>query len=109
MEGLPVFIAGFVAGALVTSVALILMRPWIAAVAAGAPISVVRLLGMRLRRVPVDLILDAHVALAKRGEPAELSLIETVYLAHRSNVKNEQHLVSLVRGHAERLPDARGE
>lgn len=96
MDSLPTFGMGFLSGGFVVFVFLAILRPWFYAIASGARIPAAHVIGMRLRREPVDLILDAHVALEKRGEGVDLSVVEAAYLAHRSNVKNEQDLVSFV-------------
>ena len=99
METSAVFGIGFGLGAVV-GVGLLLIvrvfRPWLGAVSSGVRLPLGVLVGMRLRRSPVQLLVDAHVALAKRGHNVEMGVIEQVYLAHRSNIQHEQDLVTRV-------------
>jgi len=54
---------------------------WLRAKLAGAPVSFPQLLGMRLRRVPVGLVVDCRITALKAGLPVETDLLEAHYLA----------------------------
>ncbi len=97
MEGFEWFGIGFFVG-VVSLLVLRVFGVWVSAIASGVQLPLGRLVGMRLRRCPVRLLVDAHIALAKRGHSVNLDVVEMVYLAHRSNVRHEQDLVSLVEG-----------
>ncbi|MEO6846624.1 MAG: flotillin-like protein FloA [Chthoniobacterales bacterium] len=54
---------------------------WLRAKIADAPVSYIKLIGMRLRRVPVGLIVDSRVTAVKAGIPVSSDLLEAHYLA----------------------------
>lgn len=60
---------------------------WLRAKVASAPVGFAKLIGMRLRRVPVGLIVDSRITAVKAGLPLETDLLEAHYLAG-GNVTN---------------------
>lgn len=54
---------------------------WLRAKLADAPVSFAKLIGMRLRRVPVGLIVDSRVTAVKAGIPLDTDPLEAHYLA----------------------------
>lgn len=54
---------------------------WLRAKVASAPVSFMKLIGMRLRRVPVGLIVDSRVTAVQAGIPLETGPLEAHYLA----------------------------
>jgi uncharacterized protein YqfA (UPF0365 family) len=54
---------------------------WLRARIADAPVSFAKLIGMRLRRVPVGLVVDSRVTAVKAGIPLDTDLLEAHYLA----------------------------
>ncbi len=54
---------------------------WLRAKLASAPVSFGRLIGMRLRRVPVGLIVDSRITALKAGLQSDTDLLEAHYLA----------------------------
>lgn len=54
---------------------------WLRAMLAGAPVSFAQLIGMRLRRVPIGLIVDSRITAVKAGLPIDTNLLEAHYLA----------------------------
>jgi uncharacterized protein YqfA (UPF0365 family) len=71
-------------GALVLLLLILYMVPlrlWIAAKAAGAGVSLLTLIAMRLRRVPPDQIVNARVSAVKAGLDVPVNLLEAHYLA----------------------------
>ncbi len=54
---------------------------WLRAKLAGAPVGFGQLIGMRLRRVPVGLVVDSRVTAVKAGLPLNTDLLEAHYLA----------------------------
>jgi len=54
---------------------------WLRARIADAPVGFAKLIGMRLRRVPVGLIVDSRVTAVKAGLPIESDLLEAHFLA----------------------------
>ncbi|MDD3154458.1 MAG: flotillin-like protein FloA [Victivallaceae bacterium] len=57
------------------------VRHWIAAVFAGVRVSIFSLIGMRLRRVPPQLIVDALIQARKAGIPVTSDVLEAHFLA----------------------------
>jgi uncharacterized protein YqfA (UPF0365 family) len=54
---------------------------WLRAKLAGAPVGFSRLIGMRLRRVPVGLIVDSRITALKAGLGVDTDALEAHYLA----------------------------
>ena len=54
---------------------------WLRAKIADAPVSFARLVGMRLRRVPVGMIVDSRITAVKAGIPLDTDQLEAHYLA----------------------------
>ncbi|MDX2079523.1 MAG: flotillin-like protein FloA [Terrimicrobiaceae bacterium] len=54
---------------------------WLRAKLAGAPVSFSKLIGMRLRRVPVGLVVDSRITAVKAGLPLDTDELEAHYLA----------------------------
>ncbi len=60
---------------------LIPVRLWIAAFSAGAHVGIVRLIGMRLRRVPPAKIVNARIMAVKAGLDVQIDKMEAHFLA----------------------------
>ena len=76
-----------------------LFFPWMRAFLGGAPVRITQLIGMRLRGVPVRMIVDASVALVQRGHAHELrtcTLVESAYLAQRGLIQSAGQLADIV-------------
>ncbi len=104
------FTAGIIVGAAIT-VALTLFvlasRSWRHATFSAVRVPWPAVIGMRLRGTPATLVVDALVALHKRGYPTELHLVETVFLANRSPELSVTDLADLVQENLDRSePDA---
>jgi uncharacterized protein YqfA (UPF0365 family) len=63
------------------SIFLYFLNVWIRALAARAPVSIVSLIGMKLRRVPVGLIVDNRITAVKAGIELTTDPLEAHYLA----------------------------
>lgn len=83
MEAIPVIVVGGLVLVLIIAVfSMVPLRLWIAAQASGAPVSMVTLIGMRLRRVPPDQIVNARISAVKAGlEGVSINELEAHYLA----------------------------
>lgn len=57
------------------------LRLWIQALMCGVPVSLVQIIGMRLRRVPAQLIVHTLIVLRQRGERVPAERVERTYLA----------------------------
>lgn len=66
---------------------LVPIRLWIAAIASGVKISIIQLIGMRLRRVAPIMIVLPMIKATKAGIPAQVNQLEAHYLAG-GNVDN---------------------
>ena len=60
---------------------MIPVRHWIAALFSGVPVGIFALIGMRLRRVPPALIVDALIQVRKAGIDVRADTLEAHYLA----------------------------
>ena len=83
----------------ISSAFLFLAAPWMRAFMSGAPVSLIQLIGMRLRGVPPNLIVDAVVSLVHRGHPFSRQLCyeaESLFLAQRGMIQSPEHLADLV-------------
>ena len=57
------------------------LKVWVRALMSGARVSVTSLVGMKLRRVPPSLIVDARIRLIKAGLSLSTDMLEAHYLA----------------------------
>lgn len=88
--GPALVIFGVVIGTFILFFYIIPVRLWIAAKAAGAGVSFVTLIGMRLRRVNPSNIVDPRISAIKAGLHIDINQLEGHYLAggHVQNVVN---------------------
>lgn len=84
MESIPIIVIGaLVLIALITTLYLVPLRLWVAAQASGAGVSMLTLIGMRLRRVPPDQIMYARISAVKAGlEGVSVDMLEAHFLAN---------------------------
>ncbi len=78
-------------------VGFILLVPfgiWFRALVSGAPVSIPRLIGMRLRRVKVAMIVDAYITGKKAGLELDIATLETHYMAKGDVIKVVNALIS---------------
>ena len=89
--------------ALVVLVVMVLffsiLRLWLRAVTSGVPIQVFRIVGMRLRGNPAQLLIDAHILLVKGGSRVSIDETEYVFTQNRNRVRIPEDLVQLVKTH----------
>lgn len=96
---LPAFGAGLVAGSALTTGLFAWLagnRAWRHANFAAVRVRWPMVLGMRLRGTPAVLVIDATVALAKRGKKVSPATVEAVYLTNRARVVDSADLVAAV-------------
>ena len=67
---------------------------WIKALHSNVNVSYFRLVGMRLRKVPIQTIIDAHVLSRSEGFPIELDLLEAHYLAGGNVLRTVQAVIA---------------
>ena len=67
---------------------------WFRALVSGAPVSIPRLIGMRLRRVKVAMIVDAYITGKKAGLDIDIATLETHYMAKGDVINVVNALIS---------------
>ncbi len=67
---------------------------WFRALLSGAPVGILRLVGMWLRKVDPGTIVDSRIILAKAGIPVDSEMLETHYLARGDVRRVSQALVA---------------
>ncbi|WP_458451457.1 flotillin-like FloA family protein [Fibrobacter sp.] len=67
---------------------------WIKALHSNVEVSYFRLLGMRLRRVPIQTIIEASVLGRSEGYPIELDMLEAHYLAGGNVLRTVQAVIA---------------
>jgi len=70
-----------VLGLIVSIVLINFFGVWLRAKIADAPVPFAKLIGMRLRRVPVGLVVDSRITAVKAGIPLDTDLLEAHYLS----------------------------
>ena len=83
-----------VVGLAVALVILSFFTTWLKALLAQAPVGFPTLLAMRLRGVPVGLIVDARITAVKAGHPLEADELEAHYLAEGNVVQTVQAIIA---------------
>lgn len=88
--GFTFALATIVAAAL----SLTVLRPWLRALLSGSPVSAMQIMGMRMRRSPADLLVEALVTLRHQGrEDVDLITLEQFYLAQGQRFVDAQDLL----------------
>lgn len=67
---------------------------WFRALLSGAPVGLLRIIGMSLRRVNPSIIVDSRIVLTKAGIPIDTEQLETHYLAQGNVERVSQALVA---------------
>jgi uncharacterized protein YqfA (UPF0365 family) len=78
------------------------VRVWVRAAASGVPIPVLRVVGMRLRGNPAQLLVDAHILLSKAGVQSTLDETEHIFMQNRNRIRTAEELVRLVKDGTQR-------
>ncbi|MFG0332800.1 MAG: hypothetical protein ACF8TS_05500 [Maioricimonas sp. JB049] len=71
------------------------IRPWLRAFMSGAPIPMTAVVGMRLRRNPVTLLLDAYLTLRWKQIPVSIREVESCYMEHRNRIATADDLMEV--------------
>ncbi len=79
---------------IVLAVLLVPFGIWFRALVSGAPVSIARLVGMRLRKVKVAMIVDAYITGKKAGLDIDIATLETHYMAKGDVIKVVNALIS---------------
>ena len=72
-------------------------KPWLRAMMHGTPVSVVNIIGTRLRGNPVTLLIDAYILIHRAGIPATYYEVENIYVDTRSRISTYDDLVEIVK------------
>ena len=80
---------------------LAVFRPWLKAFASGAHVPMPVIVGMRLRKVPPMLIVDARVELLSNDIDVPVRQLEKLYLAHGYEIRSAHDLAKLARRETE--------
>lgn len=80
---------------------LIPFNTWFRALVSGAPVSISRLIGMKLRKIRVAMIVDAYITGKKAGLDIDIATLETHYMAKGDVVKVVNALIS---AHSANIP-----
>ena len=79
---------------LIAIICLVPFNIWFRALVSGAPVSIPRLIGMRLRRIKVAMIVDAYITGKKAGLDIDIATLETHYMAKGDVIKVVNALIS---------------
>lgn len=74
--------------------AIVPVSLWFRALVSGAPVSMGRLVGMRLRKIKVNMIVDAYITGKKAGLDINITELETHYMAKGDVIKVINALIS---------------
>lgn len=95
---LTTFLTGYVAGLttlILFWIAGYILSPWARAFTSGAAVSLMAIVGMRLRRTPAHLLVDAYVRLVKKDMKPTMDDIELLYINNREKIHTAADLVDL--------------
>lgn len=72
---------GILAVFLILLFALVPIKTWFIALVSGSHVSMTRLIGMKMRRIPVAIVIDAYIMARKAGIKVDVAELETHHLA----------------------------
>ena len=98
------FIAGFV---VCLTFKMVFLTPWLRAYFSAGRVSLMSIVGMRLRGSPVNLLLDAHLALIQSGEQSRIRTVEAAYIANKTKIKTADDLIEIVQEDLRREANAK--
>jgi uncharacterized protein YqfA (UPF0365 family) len=70
-------------------------KPWLRAFLHGTPVSLIHLLGMRLRGNPSAILVDAYIKLNRAGDEVTLVELERAYVESRSRIETCEELLEV--------------
>ena len=97
-SGVLGFFTGIGAG-VVFLILILFLKLWLIARFAGVPVSMMQIIGMRLRGNPPKLLVHAYIALRKSGGNISIAEVELAYMANKNQAMDINTLVQLVREH----------
>lgn len=93
---LVLVIAAVVIFALFLLSTFLFVRVWVTANLSGVPMKPMDMVGMRLRRSPVNKIVDAAIVLHARGIDVPIADVEVAYLSQKGRIANAGELADFV-------------
>jgi len=87
-------IVAAVVALVVLAVVLSFLNTWLKAMLAGAPVSILTLIAMRLRGVPYGMIVDSRIMAVKAGLDLSINQLEEHYLAEGHLIPTIQALIA---------------
>jgi uncharacterized protein YqfA (UPF0365 family) len=90
------FASGFITALILFTTLLpffTLMRYWIMTVLTGGKVSLMQLIGMRLRGTPLAIVIPAYIALIQSGHPVIVEEVEQTYLRFPGQIGNATDLI----------------
>ena len=93
----PFMIISIIAGIILLIVLFIVfsfVNTWLKALLAGAPVSILTLIAMRLRGVPYNMIVDSRIMAVKAGLDLTINQLEEHYLADGYLIPTIQALIA---------------
>ena len=98
-----IFILAFVIGFFILFLYLIPVPLWIAAWSSGAYVGLANLIGMRFRRVPPHIVVNARISAVKAGLNIAINDLEALFLAGGNVRSVTQALISADKANADLL------
>ena len=83
-----------IAALVVLFVVISFINTWLKALLAGAPVSILTLIAMRLRGVPYGMIVDSRIMAVKAGLDLTINQLEEHYLAEGHLIQTIQALIA---------------
>ena len=87
-------VIGIIAVLVVVFIVVSFFNVWLKALLSGAPVSLLTLVAMRLRRVPYAVLVEARITAVKAGIDLSIDEIETHYLAGGDVLQTVQGLIN---------------
>ncbi len=87
-------VVGGIIGIIALVVVISFINTWLKAMLAGAPVSILTLIAMRLRGVPYGMIVDSRIMAVKAGLDLSINQLEEHYLAEGHLIQTIQALIA---------------
>jgi uncharacterized protein YqfA (UPF0365 family) len=74
---------------------VLVVKPWLRAFLHGTPVSLIHVVGMRLRGTPPSIVIDAYIQLHRAGLRPSIVELESCYVDSRIRITNSWDLVDV--------------
>jgi len=81
----------------VVALYVLLFQPWLRAIMHGLSVTMLQIVGMRLRGNSPSLLIDACVSLRRKGASITIVDVENVYIDHKSRISTSDDLARWVK------------